>query len=177
LACPLLGVFLAAAAPLPTPSTIHEWRSRDYMSLDSPVGCAIILAARRSDSWITMTLSLLGGDEHSRKTELRLTARRRSVGDLLRETPVPISDAWLRTTTGTSVGALSRITTEADFVASSPGLQAFADLFRGLRSDGAVLGVRFAGATTDQVEQTGPPPKKVSDAVVACLNRLTPEGR
>jgi hypothetical protein len=166
-----LIVLAAAAASAAEPPTTFDWRSREFATADVLVGCGVAVVGHRADSHVTMMLSVLGREERHQRTELRLSAARRVSGDLLGETALAVLDGWVRTSSASSVGVLARAPESGnEYVATAPGLQSFADLFRGMRKDGAIIGVRLADG--ERSDRPGPPPRKVADAVIACVNRL-----
>lgn len=104
-------------------------------------------------------------------TILKISADQISVPDPSDITPIPITQAWVETSTVTTLGELEKIDAapQSAFLGASKGAGLFFEILKGIRKSDLVIGYRQKAERLPKIFQAPGPPVKIFTQLQGCL--------
>ena len=152
-----------------------DWKSDASSQKIAKKACHIRLTGFSRDRvFISMQLSMLkasaAASARNALTILKISATQVFQEDFSDAIPIRLSEAWLETSTITTLGLLEKaINQEAHLVGGLPGNGLFITLLRGMRKDGLILGYHPEAAPFARVFDLGIPPPHLFEILKICL--------
>ena len=125
--------------------------------------------------FLSMRLSVVkespAASDQNALTIIKITAAQIRKEDLSDAVSIELTDAWLETSTVTTLGEVKKIDTGSDphFLGGVKGTGLFNTLLRGMRKDGLMIGYRSTPMRRAKIFQVQGPPPELFEQLRSCL--------
>ncbi|GEM_PF-5898281 len=124
--------------------------------------------------FLSMQLSMIksspAASDKNALTIIKITATQVYEEDFSDAVSIPLSEAWLETSTVSTLGRLNKImATAPHFIGGSPGAGLFDTLLQGIRKDGLIIGYRAEKDPLARVFDVGSPAPHLFEQLTTCL--------
>ncbi len=125
--------------------------------------------------FLSMRLSVVkespAASDQNALTIIKITAAQIHKEDLSDAVSIELTDAWLETSTVTTLGEVKKIDTasEPHFLGGVKGVGLFNTLLRGMRKDGLMIGYRSTPDRRAKIFQVSAPPPELFEQLRSCL--------
>lgn len=156
---------------------VHLWEADSQTIGGKTVNCYVLLTAVAEQEAFTMNLSLFAQSVAPEKiqtfTGIKIRAYRLENGS--QEVPIEVHSAWIRSSSGSTVGKLKKLDTHPDpyFLGAAPGMGLFTTLLQGILRDGVSVGFQENSGNFDKVFKIAEPlPDDSKKTLLSCMNDL-----
>jgi hypothetical protein len=170
----LVGLITFAVAPVWADEdvSIHLWQSDSQLKGGKVATCSVLLTTANVQESLTMNLGLLI-EKPQLLTMLKITVHRQASNRP--HIPVKIHSAWIRSSSGSSIGKLKQINTHPNqyYLGGADGADVFRVLLPGIMKNGISVGYQERPNTFDKVLKVSEPlPNEAVKSLVSCMEEL-----
>ncbi len=156
----------------------YDWEVASSSKEEDKRSCHIqFTGVSRQRILITLRLSMVKESPSSSAanaiTIIKISADQIRNVDLSDARAIPLSNAWLETSTVTTLGELEKIEVaeKTYFLGASKGSGLFIQALRGIRKEGVVIGYRTQGNPFPKVFKAESPPPEIFEQLQSCLSQ------